>query len=126
MEEEYILKGFEVGIMGYLAKDCDQPELLEAIGTVKRGQKYLTPMVNYVLAQSMVKGRKGWDTLQSLTNREREILKLLISGNRNKDIADLLFISVRTVDTHRTNIMRKLKVSNTAELVSMAISKKLL
>lgn len=125
MEEEYILKGFEAGILGYLPKDSSQSELLEAIQTISYGQKYLTKAVSGVLAQSMIKGGRQTGGQQSLTEREKQILKLLVNGSRNKEIAEALFISVRTVDTHRTNIMRKLKVNNTAELVKTAISKKL-
>ena len=125
MEEEYILKGFEAGILGYLPKDSSQSELLEAIQTISYGQKYLTKAVSGVLAQSMIKGGRRTGGQQSLTEREKQILKLLVNGSRNKEIAEALFISVRTVDTHRTNIMRKLKVNNTAELVKTAISKKL-
>lgn len=125
MEPEYILKGFEAGVMGYLLKDSDQAELYEAIETISEGRKYLTKNVSKVLAQSMVRGKKSGEPDKSLTSRELDILKRLVDGMRNKEIATTLSISVRTVDTHRTNIMRKLKVNNTAELVKKALGEKL-
>jgi len=127
MEAEYIMKGFNAGIMGYLPKDSDQAELFEAIETIHAGEKYLTKQVSSVLAQSMVRGKKLSDADdQDLTSREKDILKMLVNGLRNKEIAVEYSISIRTVDTHRTNIMRKLKVNNTAELVKKAISQQLI
>ncbi len=125
MDAEYILKAFEAGVMGYLLKDSDQAELYEAIEAIADGRKYLTKNVSKVLAQSMVKGKRSHDAEKDLTTREKSILGLLVDGLRNKEIAANLSISVRTVDTHRTNIMRKLKVNNTAELVKKALSDKL-
>jgi len=125
-DEEYIIKSFESGVMGYLPKDSNQAELLEAIEEVHEGRKYLNSTVTQVLARRMIKGKTFGETEEKLTAREKEILKLLVDGKRNKEIAEKLFISVRTVDTHRTNIMRKLKVNNTAELVKTALNKKLI
>lgn len=122
-EEEYITKSFEAGAMSYLPKNTEQAELLEAIEEVHDGRKYLNAMVSKVLAQSMISKKPFGEKSNKLTTRETEILKLLVDGRRNKEIAADLFISVRTVDTHRTNIMRKLKVNNTAELVKTALSK---
>ena len=124
-DEEYIVKCFDAGVMSYLPKDSDQTELIEAIEEVHDGRRYLNSMVSQVLAQQMIKGKSSQNQ-QKLTERETEILKLLVDGKRNKEIAEQLFISVRTVDTHRTNIMRKLEVNNTAELVKTAIDKKLI
>lgn len=126
MEPEYIMMGFNAGIMAYLPKDADQSELFKAIETINSGQKYLTEKVSKVLAQSMVRGKKAVDQeVQDITPRERDILKMLVDGLRNKEIATMFSISIRTVDTHRTNIMRKLKVNNTAELVRKALSEDL-
>lgn len=126
MEPEYIMMGFNAGIMAYLPKDADQSELFKAIEMVNNGQKYLTEKVSKVLAQTMMKGKKVMDQeVQDITSREKDILKMLVDGLRNKEIAKMFSISIRTVDTHRTNIMRKLKVNNTAELVKKALSQKL-
>jgi len=126
VDEEYIIKCFDSGVMSFLPKDSEQFELLEAIEEVHDGRKYLNTMVSRVLAQRMIKGKSLNEPRDNLTNRETEILKLLVDGKRNKEIAEDLFISVRTVDTHRTHIMRKLKVNNTAELVKKAINNKLI
>ena len=122
-EDEYIIRAFEVGALGYLPKDSMEEELHHAIRIVESGVKYLTPFVSQVLANQFVSdsGRPP----STLTTREKQILKRVVDGLSNKQIAEELFISIRTVDTHRTNIMKKLEVGNTAELVRISISKKL-
>ncbi len=126
MEPEYIIEGFDAGIMGYLPKDSSQEELIEAIDTIYAGGKYMSQKVSEILAQRLIKKDPFSKTNTKLTPREKKILGMLVEGNRNKEIAVELDISVRTVDTHRTNIMRKLDVNNTAELVKKAISEKLI
>lgn len=126
MEPEYIIEGFDAGIMGYLPKDSSQEDLIEAIDTIYAGRKYMSQKVSEILAQRLIKNDPFPKTNTKLTPREKKILEMLVEGNRNKEIADILSISVRTVDTHRTNIMRKLDVNNTAELVKKAISEKLI
>lgn len=126
LEPEYIIEGFEAGIMGYLPKDSSQEELIEAIETICSGGKYMSQKVSEILAQRLIRKDAMSKPNTKLTPREKKILEMLVEGNRNKEIADKLIISVRTVDTHRTNIMRKLDVNNTAELVNKAISDKLI
>lgn len=122
-DQEYIQMSFESGASGYLPKNSDEKELAEAIRMIHGGQKYITAEVSFLLAQSMI-SKKPHEQYH-LTSREQEILNKLVDGMSNKQIAAELFVSIRTVDTHRTNIMKKLDVKNVAELVNKALSKKL-
>ncbi len=122
-DQEYIQMSFESGASGYLPKNSDEKELAEAINVIYSGQKYITTEVSIMLAQSMIS--KKPHEQYNLTSREQEILNMLVDGMSNKQIAADLFVSIRTVDTHRTNIMKKLDVKNVAELVSKALNKKL-
>lgn len=125
-EEEYILKSFDAGASGYLPKDADEDEVINAIHTIAEGEIYYTPEVSQILAQSVIKkNKKELGENKELTEREIEVLQLVVDGLSNKEIADKLFISVRTVDTHRRNLMEKLEAKNTAELVRKAFEKKL-
>lgn len=126
MEPEYIIEGFDAGIMGYLPKDSSQEELIEAIETIYTGGKYMSQKVSEIIAQRLIRKDPFQKPNTKLTPREKKILEMLVEGDRNKEIAEKLSISVRTVDTHRTNIMRKLDVNNTAELVKKAISDNLI
>lgn len=110
----------DIGANGYLLKSCSQDELLEAIKKVAAGQSYFSTDVTLALlkpANSANPEQKN----ELLTERETEILKLIAGGFSNKEIGDQLFISHRTVDTHRTNLMKKLDVNNIAGLISYAI-----
>lgn len=122
-DQEYIQKSFENGASGYLPKNSDQRELREAIMLINSGQKYITSEISMILAQGMITQKPQEN--YNLTSREQEILKMLVDGMSNKQIAADLFLSIRTIDTHRTNIMKKVNVKNIAELVKKAISKKL-
>ena len=122
-DSEYIMKSFEYGALGYLPKNADEGELIKAIETIHKGDRYLTQEVSNVLAQSMLASKST--VKYNLTSREKEIINNLVKGLSNKQIAAELFISIRTVDTHRTNIMKKLKVKNVASLVKLALSENL-
>ncbi len=122
-DPEYILKSFEYGALGYLPKNADEGELIKAIETIHNGDRYLTQEVSNVLAQSMLASKST--VKYNLTSREKEIINNLVKGLSNKQIAAELFISIRTVDTHRTNIMKKLKVKNVASLVKLALNENL-
>ncbi len=124
--EEYILATFKAGAHGYVLKDATHAELLMALKTVLAGQRYVSPGISDLVIEGFVEGRQGlktessWD---SLTPREREILKLVAEGNKNKQIADLLCISVKTVESHRANLMKKLDRHSASALTALAIEK---
>ncbi|MCF8368916.1 MAG: response regulator transcription factor [Bacteroidales bacterium] len=112
------------GADGYLIKNCDQNELLDAVHKVASGQNYFSTDVTMSLLEKghvSVNSISGDNHLAELTSREIEILTLIAEGYSNKEIGDKLFISHRTVDTHRTNLMKKLEVNNIAGLIRFAI-----
>ena len=127
--EEYILATLQAGADGYLLKDTTQSELVSAIRHVLSGKRYLNPGVSekviegYLEEKRIVKTKTTWDTL---TKREREILKLIAEGYKNKEIADYLYISLKIVEKHRTNLMKKLDIHNVATLTAFAMEKGLL
>ena len=125
-EEEYVLATLKAGVDGYLLKEASYPELLMAIRSVLKGNRYISPEISGKLISGYLEGRKSFkiDSLwETLTRREREILKLIAEGYKNKEIADYLCISAKTVETHRANLMRKLDLHNTAALVALATEK---
>lgn len=112
------------GANGYLLKNSDQSELLQAIRKVNSGQQFFSSDVTLSLLDKKSDRLSGFGNdsrITELTSREIEILKLVAEGNSNKEIGDALFISHRTVDTHRTNLMKKLGVNNIAGLIRFAI-----
>lgn len=124
--ESYILETFQSGADGYCLKYANYDELQLAIRHVLSGKPYLSPEISEKVLEGYLEGRKtlkentSWD---SLTQREKEILKLVGEGYTNKQIAELLFISVKTVDKHRANLMKKLDIHNAANLTAYAIDK---
>ena len=124
-EESFIYKSFDAGANGYMVKEKATEDLLDAINTVMRGEVYLSPNFSPKVLESYQKlvksGRKKVDDFSRLTNREREILQLIAEGNTSKEIANLLYISGKTVENHRANIMNKLDIHETAGLVRYAI-----
>jgi two-component system response regulator NreC len=124
--EEYILATLQAGADGYVLKDATQDELLTAIESVLKGKSYLSPDVSCKVIEGYLQGRpqlktcSSWD---SLSRREREVLKLIAEGSKNKEIADYLCISIKTVEKHRSNLMKKLDLHNVAELTSFALEK---
>ena len=126
--EEYVFRSIDSGADGYLLKDTSREEFVKAIHTIKSGSKYFSSAISNVLVNNYLgtklvtkqsKTKEVNDTL-GLTRRETEILKMVADGLSNKDIADKLAKSVRTVETHRFNIMKKLNVKNAAELIKVA------
>ena len=122
-KKEYLYHAISAGAQGYLVKEDSDIELFSAIETIRKGDVYVTHLLTGELAEDLssifkVDGKRSMD---SLTKREKEVLKLIAEGKLNKEIADLLFISVRTVENHRANILRKLKLKKTADLVRYAI-----
>jgi DNA-binding NarL/FixJ family response regulator len=124
--EEYILESFASGLDGYCLKEASYAELFGAIKHVLAGKKYLSPGISdrvlegFLEKKKTLKTRTSWDTI---TEREREILKLVGEGYKNKEISDYLCISVKTVEKHRSNIMRKLDVHTSSGLTAIAIER---
>jgi DNA-binding NarL/FixJ family response regulator len=116
----------EAGARGYLLKDSAEPDLVRAIRSVAEGKSFFSPAVSKVLLEDYVKTlqRTGSeDSYDLLTPREREILQLIAEGKSNKDVANLLNLSVYTVETHRANLMEKLKLKSVPELILYAVRK---
>ncbi len=128
-DEEYVLRALAAGAKGYLLKDCAEPDMVRAVRSVARGKPFFSPAVVEVLLDDYVQRlqrERLQDSYELLTEREREVLQLLAEGKTNKEVAGLLGLGVSTVDTHRLNLMQKLDVHNTAELVLYAVKKKIL
>jgi DNA-binding NarL/FixJ family response regulator len=124
--EEYILEAFRSGADGYCLKSSSHEELLMAIKAVLSGNSYVSPEISgkvlegYLGGRETIRERSSWETL---TQREREVLKLVGEGYHNKEIADYLCISVKTVEKHRANIMQKLDLHTASALTAYAIEK---
>jgi DNA-binding NarL/FixJ family response regulator len=122
--DQYVLEAFEAGSDGYCLKDAGRNELMVAIDSVLLGKRYISPSISdnvlegYLTGRKKLKSKTSWDTI---TPREREVLKLLGEGYQNKEISDMLHISVKTVEKHRANIMNKLDLHNAAALTAYAI-----
>lgn len=120
--EEYVLKSIKAGADGYLLKGSSKEEFLKAVHTIANGGKYFSGDISSILIGQLSNPTTAMETKQSLdeelmiTKREKEILKLLLSGKGNKEIAEALEISKRTAEVHRFNLMKKLKVKNLMEL----------
>ena len=126
--EEYVRAALQAGAHGYLLKESSHAELLTAARQVLGGRTYVSPELADLVLSEQESGSPGeyrtrWETL---TGREREILKLIAEGNKNKDIALALFISIKTVEKHRSNLMEKLGVHNAQALTALAIEKGLI
>jgi DNA-binding NarL/FixJ family response regulator len=127
--EEYILATLKAGADGYVLKDATHRELLLAIECVLSGKVYLAPSISEKVIEGYLEGNKTLKTQsawEGLTQREREILKMVAEGYKNKDIADYLYISPKTVEKHRANLMRKLNLHSATELTVFAMEKGLL
>lgn len=129
--EDFIFNGLKAGINGYLPKNTTRDELLLAIEEVHNGREYFSKSISNIILKSFVNSAKygnnaNDDKMSILTKRETEILKLVVEGVSNQHIADQLFISIRTVETHKTSIMKKLELNNTIDLVKFAIKNKII
>ncbi len=126
-DSEYILSMLRAGAKGYVAKTATASELVSAIRTVNKGDCFLYPSAATTLVEQYLMRANGEKSeLERLTDREREILQLVAEGRSNQEIAGRLFISVKTVLRHRTNVMEKLGFHNRTELIKYAISKGLI
>ncbi|HEY8512462.1 MAG TPA: response regulator transcription factor [Cyclobacteriaceae bacterium] len=118
-EREYVINALRHGASGYVMKNAERDELVKAIITVYEGGRYFSPEVANILADTV--SRNSTQSLPEVSPREKEVLDLVAHGMSTKQVADKLGISTRTVETHRINMLKKLKVSNTAELIRKAI-----
>ena len=123
--KEYLYHALAAGADGYLLKEDTDTELFSAIEAVRQGETYVSPLLSKALTNDLVEIARGDHNrpAEPLTTREREILKLIAEGKSSKEIADLLFISIRTVQHHRASIMKKLDLKKVADLVKYAIRK---
>jgi two-component system response regulator NreC len=128
-DEDYLVECMEVGAGGYVLKDSPAQQLVSAIRDVNRGGSYLSPRMLSQLVddfRSRIKSAHRLPRFATLTTREREVLKVLAEGNSVKEIACSLNLSVKTVEAHKFNLMRKLDIHNKAQLVQYAIQKKII
>jgi RNA polymerase sigma factor (sigma-70 family) len=127
-DESYLLRALNVGVKGYLLKESAEEDLLLAIRAVANGKPFFSRAINETLLEDymrMLKQQGLSDTFDLLTTREKEVLQLLAEGKTNKEVAQLLDVSPYTVESHRTNLMQKLGIHNTAEIVLYAVRKRL-
>jgi DNA-binding NarL/FixJ family response regulator len=125
-EDEYILTALKAGADGYILKDATRSELMLAIENIFSGKSYLSPGIAEKVIDGYLEGRRyskssaSWD---ALTQREREILKMIAEGYKNKDISNSLCISPKTVERHRANVMKKLDLHSASSLTAFAFEK---
>src|SRR5437899_5224425 len=124
-DEEYLLQCLDAGASGYILKDAPAPRLIGAVRDVNAGRKYLSPQVLGKLVDDFRSRSTGLARGSTLTPREREVIKMLAEGNSVRQIASILGLSVKTVEAHKFNLMRKLNIHNKAQLVTYAIQKKI-
>ncbi len=125
-DESYIIRALAAGARGYLLKESTDEDLLPAIRAVAAGRPFFSPAVASVLMEDYIRqltSRGLSDSHHLLTDREKEVLQLLAEGASNKEVATVLDLSVSTVETHRANLMQKLNLHNTAEIVLYAVRK---
>jgi two-component system response regulator NreC len=127
-DESYLLRALHVGVKGYLLKESAEEDLLAAIRAVANGKPFFSRAITEALLEDYMRTLKQEglsDTFDLLTAREKEVLQLLAEGKTNKEAAVLLDVSPYTVESHRTKLMQKLNIHNTAEIVLYAVRKKL-
>ncbi|MPM25800.1 Oxygen regulatory protein NreC [bioreactor metagenome] len=120
--ESYAAAALRAGVRGYILKDNALEELIECIDSVSNGNLYLSPSVTQMVVEGYIKNASDETPKdETLSTREREILQLLAEGKSNKDVSEILNLSIKTVETHRNNIMRKLGIKNVVGLVLYAV-----
>jgi DNA-binding NarL/FixJ family response regulator len=128
-DESYILRALNAGAKGYLLKDSVETDILNAVSAVMKGKPFFSPAITETLLEDYIRlmNQRGiQDSYNLLTEREKEVLQLLAQGKTNKEVAALLDLSTYTVDSHRANLMQKLSLRNTAEIVLYAVRKNLI
>ena len=125
-EEQYVVRAIESGAMGYITKRSAPEQLLNAIRKVHSGYRYLTDEATELLALRVARGAVGQSLLDSLSMRELQVLRRLALGHTNREIAESYNISIKTVDTYRSRLLKKLNLRNNAELSRFAIQNRLI
>jgi len=128
-DESYLIRTLTAGARGYILKETAEDEVVAAVQAAARNKSYFSPSIAATLVDDylrQIRERGATDSYDLLTGREREILQLLAEGKSNKEVASALNLSVYTVDTHRSRIMQKLDLHNTAELVLYAVRKRII
>jgi DNA-binding NarL/FixJ family response regulator len=127
-DESYVLRALSAGARGYLLKDSTETDLVPALRTIAQGKPFFSPTISAMLLSDYMRHlqqRGQEDSYRLLTDREKEVLQLLAEGRTNKEVATVLEVGVSTVETHRANLMQKLGLHNTAEIVLYAVRKSL-
>ena len=119
---EHVHRALQAGAIGYLLKESAGAEVVEAVRTVAAGQRYLSRKITETVIDDYIHSRRSEDPLQSLSPRERQVLQLTAEGRSNAEIAGLLFLSPKTVETYRSRIMQKLDLQDVPALVKFAIN----
>jgi DNA-binding NarL/FixJ family response regulator len=128
-DEEYLLRALSAGAKGYLLKDSAEDEIVRAVQTVASGKTFFSPAITHALLEDYVRRLQQTgerDSYGLLTDRERELLQLLAEGKTNKEAAATMGLAPSTVETHRANLMQKLGLRNTAEIVLYAVRKRII
>ncbi|MEA3360293.1 MAG: response regulator transcription factor [Thermodesulfobacteriota bacterium] len=125
-EEQYVVRAISAGAMGYVTKRSAPEELVKAIRKVHEGRRYLTDSAAESLAVRLAKGNQRLSPLDSLSNREIQVLRRLALGQTNREIAEAFCLSIKTVDTYRSRLLKKLNLRNNAELSRFAIQNNLI
>jgi DNA-binding NarL/FixJ family response regulator len=125
-DEGYVLRALKAGARGYLLKESPEADFIQAIRAVSEGKAFFSPAVSRMLVEDYIRQLQDKDIVDSyelLTTREREILQLIAEGKSNKDMANMLNLSLYTVETHRSNILEKLSLHSVPELILYAVRK---
>jgi two-component system, NarL family, response regulator NreC len=125
-DESYVIRSLKAGARAYLLKDSAETDLLEAVHAIREGKSFFSPAVRRILKEDYVHQLEEMgaeDSYELLTNREREVLQLVAEGKSNKEVANLLNLSLYTVETHRTHILQKLNLHSVPELILYAVRK---
>jgi two-component system, NarL family, response regulator NreC len=128
-DEGYVVRALNAGAKGYLLKDSAEADLVQAIREVAEGRPFFSPAISGLLAEQHIQQlakKKLEDSYDLLTEREKQILQLIAEGKSNKEVASVLDLSPYTVETHRNNLMQKLNLHSTAEIVLYAVRKKII
>jgi DNA-binding NarL/FixJ family response regulator len=125
-EHQYVIRAIETGAMGYITKQSAPEQLVNAIRKVHSGARFLTDDAAEALALRVAKGNRVQSPLETLSNRELQVLRRLALGNTNREIASAFHISIKTVDTYRSRLLKKLNLRNNADLSRFAIQNKVI